>query len=286
MLSGGKPVDGKNLWRKFNETKGYIIRYCSPIWLMHSSSGASRADIIKNTLVELWILKEKDKIAKQGEHTPLAFDHDWLPKEWLAFLYCGIPAESNCLSVFQPNSSLHDSLEDNSKLMSYIDASASGDQSEDASQIGGKRKRLSCPPSLSFALSGASKDFEYPPSPSHAVTTSAHDSAVDQRSSSSSTLAGSRSLKPLSFPLHALPPPSTSFSSMAPPHFPWISVLVSSGTSHADANVMKYYELEIARLEKLISLSTDEKEVAASKAALLKHLRTPLLPPAQVTYEV
>jgi hypothetical protein len=50
MLSGGKPVDGKNLWRKFNETKGYIIRYCSPIWLMHSSSGASRADIIKNTL--------------------------------------------------------------------------------------------------------------------------------------------------------------------------------------------------------------------------------------------
>jgi hypothetical protein len=107
MTSSGKHVDGKNLWRKFNETKGYIMRYCNPIWTLQQgiamNNNLSQKEALQNILSDLWVLKEKEKVLKMPDLTPLPYDPEWVPKEWLAFMYCGIPAGSGCLPVFQPD---------------------------------------------------------------------------------------------------------------------------------------------------------------------------------------
>lgn len=113
----GDVISGVSLWRKFGELKSYVLNTINPIWIRCTTlrngeesvgerengvflTGRLMDEVYLNIRQHLWVVKEELAVKKRPKREIQPFNHDWYPKEWFVFVYCGFPAGVDALSTF------------------------------------------------------------------------------------------------------------------------------------------------------------------------------------------
>lgn len=133
LIKTREELIGGSLWRKYSDTKSYVLNYMNPLW-RELKPDESIDDLLTEVRFRLWErneqenltrrVNEKIKVIKKGtvqlsdeeitdygkkiaaeeslkiKAFPKKIDEQWFPKEWFVFVSCGLPAGPKALPSF------------------------------------------------------------------------------------------------------------------------------------------------------------------------------------------